>query len=167
MKNILKFIYQLFLTINIFESNGRLGKVRKSKKKIFFVKSLNELKNKKYLEKYFEENEFKLNRLKNKSKFMGLRNKSEVVCSGWIYFGKNWKIEEINKIIKLNKRYLLYDFITEKKFRNKGYYKFLLKIIQNKFKKKKLIIYSLSHNTKSIKAIKNSGFKHINSLKKY
>ena len=67
MKNILKFIYQLFLTINIFESNGRLGKVRKSKKKIFFVKSLNELKNKKYLEKYIEENEFKLNRLKNKS----------------------------------------------------------------------------------------------------
>ena len=80
---------------------------------------------------------------------------------------KNWKIEEINKKIKLNKHYLLYDFITEKKFRNKGYYKLLLKIIQNKFKKRKLIIYSLSRNTKSIKAIENSGFKLINSLKRY
>ena len=167
MRKILKSIYQFFLTINIYESGGKLEKINRNQKKVFFIKSLNELKSKKYLQKYFEENEFKLNRLKNKSKFIGLRKKNEVICSGWVYFGKNWKIEEINKIIKLNKHYLLYDFITEKNFRNKGYYKFLLKIIQNKFKKKKLIIYSLSHNRKSIKAIKNSGFKHINSLKKY
>ena len=60
-----------------------------------------------------------------------------------------------------------YDFLTEKKFRNMGYYKLLLRIIQNKFQKKRLVIYALSHNNKSIKAIEGSGFKLVNKMKKY
>ena len=99
---------------------------------LFIIKSPNEIKLNKTIKKYFKNSEFKLDRLKKKSKFIGLKQKNEIICSGWIYFGNEWKIEEINKNIKLKNQYLLYDFITEKKFRNMGYYKLLLKIIQNK-----------------------------------
>ena len=167
MKKFLKSIYQFFFTIYIFESYPKFKKFSKKGILTFFIKSLNEVKINKTIQKYFEKNELKLNRLKKKSKFIGLKNKKEIICSGWIYFGNEWKIEEINKKIKLNGRYLLYDFITEKKFRNMGYYKLLLKIIQNKFQKKRLIIYALSHNHKSIRAIKKSGFKFVKKLKKY
>ena len=76
----------------------------------------------------------KFKRFKNKSKFIGLKHKNKLICSGWIYFGNNckWNIEEINKKISLNGECVLYDFETEKQFRNRGYYQLLLKIIQNK-----------------------------------
>ena len=166
MKKLLKNIYQLFLTIFVFESFTKFKKLNKKQTTVFFIKSLNEAKTSKLIKKYFEDKKFKLTRLKKKSKFIGIKKKGEIVCSGWVYFGKKWKIEEINRNISLNKKYLLYDFETEKKFRNKGYYKLLLKIIQNKFRKKKLMIYSLSHNYKSINAIEKSGFKLIMKLKK-
>lgn len=167
MKKFLKSIYQFFLTIYIFESYPKFKKVNKNGMLPFFVKSLNEVKVNKTIQKYFEKNRFKFNRFKKKSKFIGLKHKNKIICSGWIYFGNEWEIEEINKKIRLNKQYLLYDFITEKKFRNMGYYKLLLKIIQNKFQKKRLIIYALSHNHKSIRAIEKSGFKFVKKLKKY
>ena len=133
----------------------------------FLIKSLNQAEGNKTIKKYFKDDRHKLNRLKNKSKFIGLKDKNEIICSGWIYFGNEWKIEEINKKIILNNQYLLYDFITEKKFRNRGNYKLLLRIIQNKFRKKQLVIYALSHNNKSARAIKNSGFRFVEKLKKY
>ena len=167
MKRFLKLIYQFFLTVYIFESYPKFKKVHKNGMIFFFVKSSKEIKVNKTIQKYFKKNSSKLNRFKKKSKFIGLKRKSEIICSGWIYFGNEWKIEEINKKIRLNKQYLLYDFITEKEFRNMGYYKLLLRIIQNKFKKKKLMIYALSHNNKSIRAIEKSGFKFVRKLKKY
>ena len=163
----LKSIYQFFLTIYIFESYPKFKKVNKRGLLLFFVKSFNENKVNKTIKKYFEKSRFKLNRFNKKSKFIGLMYKNEIICSGWIYSGNEWKIEEINKKIKLNNQYLLYDFMTEKKFRNMGYYKLLLRIIQNKLQKKKLVIYTLSHNNKSIRAIKKSGFKFVKKLKKY
>jgi len=57
MRKILKVIYQFFLTINIYESSSKPKKVNKNKNKIFFIKSLNELKNTKTLQKYFEKKE--------------------------------------------------------------------------------------------------------------
>ena len=167
IKKFFKSIYQFFLTIYIFESYSKFKKVNKNGMLTFFVKSSNEVKVNKAIQKYFEKNRFKLNRFKKKSKFIGLKRKNEIICSGWIYFGNEWKIEEINKKIRLNKQYLLYDFITEKKFRNMGYYQLLLRIIQNKFQKKRLIIYALSNNNKSVRAIEKSGFKLIRKLKKY
>jgi len=167
MKKIFKSIYQFFLTIYIFKSYTKFGKINKKGASIFFIKSLSEIKVNKIMKKYFERNEYKLDRFTKKSKFIGLKRKNEIICSGWIYFGNKWIIEEINKKITLNNEYLLYDFITEKKFRNRGYYKLLLKVIQNKFRKKGLVIYSLSHNNKSIKAIEKSGFKLIKNLKKF
>ena len=167
MKKLLKLIYQFFLTVYIFESYSKFNKVNKKGTSIFFVRSANKARISKITKKYFEENKFKLNRFKEKSKFIGLKRRNEIICSGWIYFGNKWKIEEINKNIVLKNQHLLYDFITEKKFRNLGYYKLLLKIIQNKFKTKRLIIYSLSHNIKSIRAIQKVGFELTEKLKKY
>ena len=167
MKKLLKSIYQFFLTVYIFESYPKFNKINKDGISIFFIKSANKAKINKTIKKYFEGDKFKLNRLKKKSKFIGLKRKNEIICSGWIYFGNKWKIEEINKNIALKNQYLLYDFITEKKFRNMGYYKLLLQIIQNKFKTERLIIYSLSHNSKSIRAIEKTGFELIRKLKRY
>lgn len=167
MKKFLKSIYQFFLTIHIFKSTQKVNKINKNKFSFFFIKSLNEVKTNKIVKRYFKEKSYKLNRFKKKSKFFGLKVKNEIICSGWIYFGNKWNIEEINKDVNLNNQYLLYDFLTEKKFRNMGHYTLLLKIIQNKFRIKKLIIYSLSHNKISISAIKSSGFKFIKKIKKY
>jgi len=162
----LKKIYQFFLTIYIFESHKKFKSVNKKGISLFIIKSLNEIKLNKIIKKYFENSEFKLDRFKKKSKFIGLRRGNEIICSGWIYFGNQWKIEEINRNIKLKNQYLLYDFITTEKFRNMGYYKLLLRIIQSKFIKKKLVIYALSHNSRSIRAIEKSGFKFVKKLKK-
>ena len=163
----LKKIYQFFLTIYIFESYKKFKKLNKKGISPFIIKSFNEIKLNNTIKKYFENSKFKLDRFKKGSKFIGIRRENEIICSGWVYFGKVWKIEEVDKNIKLKNQYLLYDFITEKKFRNMGYYKLLLRIIQNKFIKKKLVIYALSHNSKSIRAIKKSGFKFVRELKKY
>ena len=167
MKKLLKFIYQFFLTVYIFESYSKFNKVNKKGTSIFFVRSANKARISKITKKYFGENKFKLNRFKEKSKFIGLKRRNEIICSGWIYFGNKWKIEEINKNIALKNQHLLYDFLTEKKFRNMGYYKLLFRIIQNKFQKKRLIGYALSNNYKSIRGLEKSGFKFIKKLKKY
>ena len=111
MKKFLKLIYQFFLTIYIFESYPKYKKINKKGMSPFFVKSLKEVKVNKVIKKYFKKNKYKLDRLKNRSKFIGLKNKNEIVCSGWIYFGNKWNIEEINEEISLNRQYLLYDFI--------------------------------------------------------
>jgi len=134
----------------------------------FFIKSKKEANSKNLTEDYFKNNKFKLERFKNKSRFIGIKNKQEIICSGWIHYGtqSRWNVEEINRDIKLNNQYLLYDFYTSKKFRNLGFYQTLLKIIQNKFQNKKLIIYTTSHNKKSIKAISKSGFTFSYQLKK-
>ena len=169
MLKFLKYLYQFFLTINIYEYKSKSKKILKKKTETFFIKSENETKFNKPVIEYFKKYKFKLNRFKKKSKFIGLKYKGKLICSGWIYFGNDckWNIEEINKKISLKKQYLLYDFETEKELRNKGYYQLLLKSIQNKFKNKKLIIYALSHNPKSNKAIKKAGFKFRNKLKKF
>ena len=52
----------------------------------------------------------------------------------------------------------MFDFYTPVSMRSRGYYTKLLKIILKKFCKKKLLIYSLSSNQASIKAIEKAGF---------
>tara|TARA_X000000368_G_scaffold376350_1_gene329325 strand:+ start:1654 stop:2232 length:579 start_codon:yes stop_codon:yes gene_type:complete len=166
--NLLKTLYQFFITVYFFHSYPT--KKYKIKKGIsfFFIKSKKEANSKNLTEGYFKNNKFKLERFKNKSRFIGIKNKQEIICSGWIHYGtqSRWNVEEINRDIKLNNQYLLYDFYTSKKFRNLGFYQTLLKIIQNKFQNKKLIIYTTSHNKKSIKAISKSGFTFSYQLKK-
>ena len=134
MIKFLKYLYQFFLTINIYEYKLSNKKNFKKKTQIFFVKSISQAKINKSTIEYFKKYKLKFKRFKNKSKFIGLKHKNKLICSGWIYFGNNckWNIEEINKKISLNGECVLYDFETEKQFRNRGYYQLLLKIIQNK-----------------------------------
>ena len=167
MKIFFKYLYKFFLTAYIFESYNNFQKIKKNKLSFLFFKSFKASKTNKAAKSFFEKNSFKIDRFKKKSKFVCLKLKNEIVCSGWIHQGKNWEIVEINKKIQLKQKYLLYDFETEEKFRNQGYYKLLLQIIQNKFKKKRLMIYALSNNKRSIRAIRGSGFMLIKELKKY
>tara|TARA_Y100001970_G_scaffold293563_1_gene441215 strand:+ start:3994 stop:4518 length:525 start_codon:yes stop_codon:yes gene_type:complete len=166
IRQFLKSIYQYFLKIYIFESYAKIKKFNSKGTSIFYIKSKNKILNNKPIKNYFEKDLSKLSRFNKNSKFIGIKLKNKIICSGWIFFGKSWYIDEINKKIPTKNYYTLYDFFTEKEFRNKGYYKLLLKIIRKKFKKKKLLIYSTSHNIKSIKAIKKSGFKFVKELKK-
>ena len=48
--------------------------------------------------------------------------------------------------------------MTPFQFRNKGYYTKLLKFVRSKFSNKNILIYVLSSNKKSKKAIKKAGF---------
>ena len=82
MKKFLKLIYKFFLTVYIFESYTKYKKVNKNRMLFFFVKSLNEIKIDKTIQKYFEKKRFKLARFKKRSKFIGLKNKNEIICSG-------------------------------------------------------------------------------------
>ena len=81
MRKFLKSIYQFFLTIYIFESYPKFKKVSKKGILTFFIKSLNEVKINKTIQKYFVKIELKLNRLKKKSNIIGLKNKNEIICS--------------------------------------------------------------------------------------
>ena len=168
MKKFFKSIFQLFITIHLFESRLSSGETKRKGISFVLVKSLKGTKTNIALRKYFKKNKFQLRRFTKKSNFVGLISENEIICSGWIYVGKNeWNIAEINKKIKLDNKYLLYDFITQEGFRNKGYYKLLLKMAQKKLKKKKLLIYALSHNASAVNAIKKSGFKFTEKLSKY
>ena len=168
MKKFFKSIFQLFITIHLFESRLSSGETKRKGISFVLVKSLKGTKTNIALRKYFKKNKFQLKRFTKKSNFVGLISENEIICSGWVYVGKNkWNITEINKKIELDNKYMLYDFITQKRFRNMGYYKLILKMIQKKLKNKKLLIYALSHNVGAVNAIKKSGFKLIKNLKKY
>ncbi len=162
-----------FLKKYIRSVNWYKSKSKKEKKISFSNKKLLVLKNKSSISKeilnqYFKKNKKKLNRLNKKNYFLILVSKNKLLSSGWIYFGAKWRITEINKRINLNSQVLLYDFETPSHLQNMGYYKILLKLIRYKFKNKRLVIYSLSSNIKSIRAIEKSGFelvKKINGLR--
>jgi len=86
-----------------------------------------------------------------------------LISYGWSSTKKNFLISEINKTIANHNSIILYDFHTIKKFRNNGYYKLLIKNITNlpEYNKKKIYIYSLIFNFRSIKSICQSGFMYI------
>ena len=92
MKKFLKLIYQFFLTVYIFESYKKFKKVNTTGISIFFIKNINQANRNAVIKKYFKSAKFKLNRFRNKSKFIGFKKKNEIICSGWIYFGKKWNI---------------------------------------------------------------------------
>ena len=117
-----------------------------------------------HLNEYFDKHKSKSKRLNKKNYFLALVKKKIILSSGWIYFGSKWKITDIDLDINIRKQGLLYDFETPKDFRNRGYYKILLKLIINKFKNRNLAIYSLSSNFKSIRAIEKSGFKFVKKI---
>ncbi len=168
LKKFLKFFYKFIITIYIFESVPKIRKKIKTKLKIFHIFKKNKISKNKILKNYFNTCRNKTNRFKHSS-FIGIISNKSIICSGWIHQSKNsrWNIEEIDKKVFLKNEKVLYDFFTNKKFRNRGYYKLLLKIIQNKYLNRKLIIYTVSSNKLSKKAILNSGFNFKKILRKF
>ena len=140
-----------------------IGDSKKFKFKIY--KKFINIKNKEILE-YFEIYKNKKLRFKNNCLFLTLSLNKDLVSSGWLYTGNRWKITEIDKHIHYKNKLVIFDFITPTRFRNKGNYTKLLKLICSKFKKKEILIYTLSTNKKSKKAIIKAGFEYKETLKK-
>lgn len=108
--------------------------------------------------KKYKINYLKSKRFDKKNLLIILKDKKNLIGSGWLYYGKGkWLISEINKIITIKNYYLLYDFIIIKKYRSMGYYTDFLKLIKKKFTNK-LCIYTTINNFKSFRGIKSSGF---------
>ena len=164
MYSLLKKIISYFQTVDIYENTGPILKVSNKKYKLYVFNSLNKIKNRKILD-YFVKFKNKKTRFKKNQSFLVLTKNKEFLSSGWIYKGKSWIIEEINKKIFLKNKMVLFDFITLEGQRNKGFYSILLSLINKKFKGKRLIIYTLRNNIFSSKGIKKSGFNFIKTLK--
>ena len=88
--------------------------------------------------------------------------KKNIVSIGWMYEGKTWYIEEVNKKITIKNKILLFDYKTFEKYQKKGFYVKILNLIKNMRTKKIFLIYCLKSNKASVKGIINSNF----SLKK-
>ena len=162
IKNTLSKFRALFSSVHWFEIKKKKVNYKKKQTvgKLIVIKSYSEIKTRN-LKSYFNKFPLKINRFKKNIHFLVLasNDKKKILCSGWLYKGTSWEVTEVNKKVNLKNSILLFDFLTPNKFRNKGYYKKILELIINKNLGKKLAIYSLSNNIKSLKAIKKAGFK--------
>ena len=165
MINFLKYLFKFIISVEIFISKTKKKYKLPKYFKFYFFKSFSNIKLK-TIKNYFHEFKEKKKRFKKGQYFLVLCYKNKLVSSGWIYFGKNWLITEIDKKIILLNEIVIFDFITPLSERRKGYYTKLLKIIRNKFGNKNIIIYVLSSNRFSQKAIIKSGFKYSKRLYK-
>ena len=157
------FILSYFRTIYLFEANKNQKKLKIKNFKLKIYKKLSSIKDKD-LKKFLNSQQKK--RFQKKQYFLVLFFKNNVVTTGWMCHAKNWHITEINKKIKVKNKVLLYDFFTFKKYRNRGYYAKILKLIRNLNTKNKFWIYCLSNNYSSKKGIENSNFKFIKKIEK-
>jgi len=162
---ILKILKKILFSVywyEIINDKKVISKLNKNYKLLIFKskqKTINFLKKKQF---FIDNNKFK--RFGKKTNLLMLVKNKDIVCTGWIFFGKKWKITEVNSFVALKNTFLLFDYETPKKHRNKGYYSTLLKLIRKKFNKKKLAIYSLSYNISSKKGIEKAGFKFIKKI---
>tara|TARA_B100001250_G_scaffold40975_1_gene32440 strand:- start:22961 stop:24454 length:1494 start_codon:yes stop_codon:yes gene_type:complete len=96
------------------------------------------------------------NRFMRGDYFYCLLNNNNLYCSGWST-SKDMYVSEVNKILAVNGRVVLYDYYTPNKYRRKGKYQELLgSIISNL--NTDVFIYALSNNLASNKAIRKVGF---------
>ena len=161
----LKKLISYFRTIEIYEkkTNRSIKKFKKFEFKTF--DHFSKIKSKEILN-YFNIYKDKKKRFNQNIIFMTLSLNGKLVSSGWLFQGKNWNITEIDRKLSVKNKLVIFDFITPLVYRNKGYYTKLLKIILGKFKKKDILIYVLSSNTHSKKAIIKAGFNYKYQLKK-
>ena len=157
------FILSYFRTIYLFEANKNQKKLKIKNFKLKIYKKFSSIKDKD-LKKFLNSQQKK--RFQKNQYFLVLFFKNNVVTTGWMCHAKNWHITEINKKIKVKNKVLLYDFFTFKKYRNRGYYAKILKLIRNLNTKNKFWIYCLSNNYSSKKGIENSNFKFIKKIEK-
>jgi len=155
-----KKITKLFNVVNLYEHNNYFSLYTNYKSnKLIVVDSI--IKYQKINKKYHLNLSLeKIKRLYKKDILFLLIKNNQIISSGWSTncLTGSFYIEEINKKVFFSKSIVLYDFFSNVRFRNKGYYQLLLKIIRNYFKNNKLVIYSLNSNFSSNKGIIRSGF---------
>lgn len=154
-------ILTFFRTIYLFEANNNKKKLKFKNFKLVIIKKFFSIKNKDLKKSLNSE---KKRRFREKQYLLVLYFKNKIVTTGWMCQGVKWRITEINKVIEIKNKILLYDFFTLKTYRNKGYYVKILKLLRNFKTKKKFWIYCLSNNYPSKKGIENSNFKLIKKL---
>lgn len=148
--NLINYLKQLNLILFLVSSKKNKKIINKNAR-IVIIKSINKKK--------YKINRIKSERFEKKSLFIILKDKTNLIGSGWVYFGKDeWAISEINKKILIKNYYLLYDFNIIKKYRNMGYYSDFLTLIKKNFPKNNLCIYTTINNFYSLKGIRSSGF---------
>ncbi len=165
MIKILKYFFKFFVSIDIFYSKKKIKYKLPKYFRFYFFKSFSSIKMI-TIKNYFNEFKEKRRRFKKGQYFLVLCYKNKLVSSGWINSGKSWLITEINRKIILLNQIVIFDFITPTSERRKGYYTKLLKVIRNKFGNRNILIYVLSSNKFSQKAIVKSGFKYDKRLYK-
>lgn len=164
MYQLLKKIICYFRKVEIYEKKSNYHFTLSKKYKFKIYKNLYNIKEKEILN-YFKSYKSKKKRFKENCVFITLSLENNLVSSGWLYRGKKWKITEINYTLNTSNKFVIFDFITPIKFRGRGFYTKLLKLIRCKFKKQNILIYVLSTNKISRKAIIKSGFDYQYYLK--
>lgn len=164
MKILINKFLSFFRTVKLYESKKIPKNANFKNFKLHVVKKYTNVKKNKSIEEYFKIFENKKKRFKKNQYLLLLTNKNKFACSGWMTSSTKWFITEINLKIKTTNSIILFDFYTPVNMRSKGYYTKILKIILKKKRNKRLLIYSLSTNRASIKAIEKAGFTLIKNL---
>jgi glycosyltransferase involved in cell wall biosynthesis len=125
-------------------------------------KSMNTIKNYKF-NNFDLKSSILINRFKVGDILYIQHKNKNLISYGWSSTRKIFLISEIDKVILNNNSIVLYDFYTIKEFRNKGYYKLLIRKITELYKDRQnyIYIYSLLFNFRSLKVIYRNGFTHI------
>tara|TARA_X000001036_G_C20120491_1_gene579077 strand:+ start:35 stop:553 length:519 start_codon:yes stop_codon:yes gene_type:complete len=165
LRIILSYFLSFFREILLFESKGNSKAILFKDEKIKKFKSIKNVKEK-LLIKHLKETK-KIQRFNDNQMFCVLYHKNKVTCFGWMHDHPHFYISEINKHIRIVNSNILYDFFTIPKFRNKGFYSKLLRLIKNTKNKKKFVIYCLTNNIVSKNGILKANFKLIKKINKY
>ena len=161
----LSYLLSFFREVLLFESKRNSKVISFKDEKIKKFKSLKNIKEKLLINHLKETN--KVQRFNDKQIFCVLYHKNKVTCFGWMHNNPRCYISEINKHIRILNSNILYDFFTLPKFRNKGFYSKLLKLIKNTNDKKKFLIYCLKNNIVSKNGILKANFKLVKKINKY
>lgn len=167
MKRLINKFLSLFRSVKLYEFDKTPKNTNNKNFKLHLVKKYKDIKKNESVKEYFRIFKDKKKRLLKNQNLLILTNKNKFVSSGWMTSSNDWLISEIDLKIKTYNSVILFDFYTPAYVRSKGHYTKLLRIISNKLRKKKLLIYSLSSNQASIKAIEKAGFtlkKNLNAL---
>lgn len=163
IKDIKNYILSYLRTIYLFEATKNKKKLNFKDFKLLIFKKFQSIKDENLKNILNEE---KKKRLKAKHFLLVLYFKNNIVTTGWMMQGTKWHVTEIGKEIDIKNKILLYDFFTSKKFRNRGFYSKILKLIKNLDTNKKFWIYCLANNHSSKKGIEKSNFNLIKTIRK-
>ena len=147
---------KFFTIVIIFVNKIRNNYNHPSNKNYKIVKDKNSLKKIKF--DNFKISKIFIDRINKNNYFHYIFIKNNLISYGWSSKSKKFLISEINSNMINKKNLIFYDFKTLTKYRRKGNYKLLLKLMLNTYRDKRCYIYTTLLNIKSLSAIFKSGF---------